>query len=283
MLRRLRGRRKKDLSFRARSAKMAAKGVTMRYIDHIAAAASRIDAKGWSEGAGGNLSLLVDSWDSKTTEGAVFPLAWDASALEGRLVAITRSGGRLCDVARAPEREIALLRVEKGDARLLWGLEGGGRPSSELAAHLMSHAARLAREPEHRALAHMHATHLIAAGMLWPEDERSFTRLLWSMCTEALMFLPDGVGILPWLPCGTEAIGRLTAEKLSECHLVLWRNHGAFASGTSLEDALGRAEIADKAAELFLLTRGANAQTIFPPQLRELASTLGLSPKEGWL
>lgn len=255
----------------------------MRHIDSIAAAASRIDAKGWSEGAGGNLSLLVDTWDSKTVEGKAFPLAWDASALEGRMVAITRSGGRLCDVARAPEREIALLRVEKGNARLLWGLEGGGRPSSELAAHLMSHAARLAREPDHRALAHMHATHLVAAGMLCPEDERSFTRTLWSMCTEALMFLPDGVGLVSWLPCGTDAIGRLTAEKLAECHLVLWQNHGAFASGTSLEDALGRAEIADKAAELFLLTRGAGARTITPRQLGELASVLGLSPREGWM
>lgn len=257
----------------------------MRYIDSIAAAASRLDAKGWTEGAGGNLSLLVDSWDSKTAEGRTFPLAWDASALEGRMVAITRSGARLCDVTRAPERELALLRVEKGGARLLWGLEGGGRPSSELAAHLMSHASRLAAEPEHRALAHMHATHLIAAGMLCSENERSFTRMLWSMCTEALMFLSDGVGLLPWLPCGTDAIGRLTAEKLAEFHLVLWQNHGAFAAGISLEEALGRAEIADKAAELFLLTRGreTGARTITPEQLRELASVLGLRPKEGWL
>lgn len=255
----------------------------MRYIDHIAAAAERIDAKGWSEGAGGNLSLLVDSWDAKTAERETFPLAWDASPLEGRLVAITRSGGRLCDVSRAPEREIALLRVEKGRARLLWGLEGGGRPSSELAAHLMSHAARLAADPDHRALAHMHATHLIAAGMLGPEDERAFTRLLWSMCTEALMFLPDGVGILPWLPCGTDDIGRLTAEKLAECHLVLWQNHGAFAAGASLEDALGRAEIADKAAELYLLTRDAAPRTITHPQLQDLATALNLAPRPGWL
>lgn len=255
----------------------------MRYIDSIADAASRLDAKGWTEGAGGNLSLLVDAWDAKTAEGGTFPLSWDASALEGRMVAITRSGARLCDVARAPERELALLRIEKGRARLLWGLAGGGRPSSELAAHLMSHAARLAAEPSHRALAHMHATHLIAAGMLCPEDERAFTRLLWSMCTEALMFLPDGVGLLPWLPCGTDAIGRLTAEKLAEYHLVLWQNHGAFASGATLEDALGRAEIADKAAELFLLTRGGNARTITPQQLEELASALSLRPKEGWL
>lgn len=255
----------------------------MRYIDHIAAAASRIDAKGWSEGTGGNLSLIVDSWDEKTAERELFPLTWDASALEGRMVAITRSGARLCDVCRAPEREIALLRVGKGNARLIWGLEGGGRPSSELAAHLMSHASRLVSDPEHRALAHMHATHLIAAGMLCPEDECSFTRLLWSMCTEALMFLPDGVGILPWLPCGTDAIGRLTAEKLAEYRLILWQNHGVFASGKSLEDALGRAEIADKAAELFLLTRGGTPRTITCQQLRELADALGIRPKEGWM
>ena len=255
----------------------------MSIIDSIASAASRIDAKGWSEGTGGNLSVLVDSWDMKTSEGPEFPLSWDASALEGRMVAITRSGCRLCDVAKAPEKETALLRIEKGKARLLWGLEGGGRPSSELAAHLMSHASRLASDENHRALAHMHATHLIAAGMLCPEEEGPFTRLLWSMCTEALMFLPEGIGILPWMPCGTDEIGRLTAQKLSEFRLVLWQNHGVFASGASLEDALGRAEIADKAAELFLLTRGGEARTITRQQLRELASALRLSPREEWL
>ena len=255
----------------------------MSIIESIAAAASRIDAKGWSEGTGGNLSVLVDEWELDTKEGEAFPLTYDAPGLEGRMVAITRSGCRLCDVARAPEKEIALLRVEKGSARLLWGLEGGGRPSSELAAHLMSHAARLASDPEHRALAHMHATHLIAAGMLCPEEEGPFTRLLWSMCTEALMFLPEGVGILPWLPCGTDEIGSLTAEKLLAFRLVLWQNHGVFSSGSSLEDALGRAEIADKAAELFLMTRGGEARTITRPQLRELASALGLSPREEWL
>ncbi|MBR5114975.1 MAG: rhamnulose-1-phosphate aldolase [Oscillospiraceae bacterium] len=255
----------------------------MNIVESIASAVSRIDAKGWSEGTGGNLSVIVDSWDMRTKEGAEFPLSWDASALEGRMVAITRSGCRLCDVAIAPERELALLRIEKGKARLLWGLEGGGRPSSELAAHLMSHASRLASDPEHRALAHMHATHLIAAGMLCPEEEGPFTRLLWSMCTEALMFLPEGVGILPWLPCGTDEIGRATAQKLAKFRLVLWQNHGVFASGASLEDALGRAEIADKAAELFLLTRGGETRTITRPQLRELASALGLSPREEWL
>ena len=85
------------------------------------------------------------------------------------------------------------------------------------------------------------------------------------------------------MPCGTDEIGRLTAQKLEEFRLVLWQNHGVFASGASLEDALGRAEIADKAAELFLLTRGGEARTITRQQLRELASALRLSPREEWL
>ena len=85
------------------------------------------------------------------------------------------------------------------------------------------------------------------------------------------------------MPCGTDEIGRLTAEKLRSFPVILWQNHGIFASGATLEEALGRAEIADKAAELYLLTRGSEARTITDGQLRELASVLGIKPRDGWL
>lgn len=255
----------------------------MDILDSITRAAERIDARGWTEGTGGNLSVIVDKWNADASDKGFFPLAYNADALEGRMIIITRSGCRICDIPRCPERELALLRVEKGGVRLLWGLRDGGKPSSELAAHLLSHAARMNADPAHRAVAHMHATHMIAAGMTFPEDERAFARMLWSMCTEALMFLPDGVGMLPWMPCGTDEIGRLTAEKLAMFPVILWQNHGVFASGATLEDALGRAEIADKAAELYLLTRGAKPRTISDEQLRELASVLGIKPRDGWL
>lgn len=252
-------------------------------IESVARAAQRMDAKGWTEGTGGNISVLADGWSRSTEEKASFPLTYDTPELEGRLILISRSGCRICDIAGDPERELALLRIEKGRAALLWGLRDGGKPSSELAAHLMSHAARLSADPEHHALAHMHATHVIAAGMLCPEDEYSFTGTLWSMCTEALMFLPDGVGILPWMPCGTDELGKKTAEKLRNFSLVLWQNHGVFASGKTPEEAVGKAEIADKAAELFIITRGTNARTISREQLRELSEALGITAREGWL
>lgn len=252
------------------------------YLDELTAAAGRIDAKGWAEGTGGNVSVLTEE-PKGCKELKSFPLSFSAPELAGKCVLITRSGCRLANVPGDPERELALLRIEKNRAQLLWGLREGGRPSSELAAHLMSHAACLSRAPGHRAVVHTHATNVIAMGMLAEQDERSFTKALWSMCTECLMFLPDGVGVLPWMPCGTDEIGLRTAEKLREFPLVLWQNHGVFASGSTPDEAMGRVEIADKAAGLWLLTRNGQPRTITDGQLRRLAEALSITPRSGWL
>ncbi len=115
-------------------------------------------------------------------------------------------------------------------------------------------------------------------------DDRALTRTLWSICTECLLFLPDGVAVLPWLPCGGDELGAATAEKMRDCRLVLWAHHGAFAAGSSPDDALGLLEAADKAAELYIKTaRPPLLGGIAEGELRRLAAAFGLKPREGWL
>jgi rhamnulose-1-phosphate aldolase len=50
------------------------------------------------------------------------------------------------------------------------------------------------------------------------------------MLTECLMFFPDGLGVLPFMPCGTDEIAEATAEKLRDCRMVLWAHHGVFSA-----------------------------------------------------
>ena len=153
-------------------------------------------------------------------------------------------------MSRATRRTTwACCALRRGRRSCSGGLEGDAHPSSELAAHLLGHAACLQRDPAHRVLLHTHATALIAMTRVHPLDARAFSRTLWRMCTECLMFLPRGVAVLPWMPCGTDEIGARTAEALRESALVIWAHHGAFASGSSPDEALAWSRLPTKRRE----------------------------------
>ena len=47
------------------------------------------------------------------------------------------------------------------------------------------------------------------------------------MATESIVVFPEGVGVLPWMVCGTQLIGEHTAEK-KEVSAVIWALHGVF-------------------------------------------------------
>ena len=49
----------------------------------------------------------------------------------------------------------------------------------------------------------------------------------------------DGVGILPWMLCGTNEIGEATAEKMKEFRLVIWAMHGIYGAGKTLDETFG--------------------------------------------
>ncbi|MBM9833728.1 class II aldolase/adducin family protein, partial [Enterococcus faecalis] len=98
------------------------------------------------------------------------------------------------NVAAHPAENLGVIRVkEDGQTlELLWGLENGAVPTSELPSHFMSHIARLSVDPENRIIMHNHASHLLAMSFTHELDERSFTRTLWQMCTECLVVFPEG-------------------------------------------------------------------------------------------
>jgi len=256
--------------------------LSLAEVQELIRAADALYAKGWAERNGGNLSMLIvpddepDFYVRRT-----FPLTVDVPEnMLGQLILITGSGKYLRNVSREAESSLGLLRIREDKAELLWGFSDGSSPSSELSAHLLSHSARLQSDPLHRVVLHTHATNAIAMSAVYSLDEREFTIKLWRQCTEALMFLYDGVGVLPWLPCGTDEIGLQTAEKLKDCRAVIWTRHGVFGTGRTADEALGIVEIIDKAAEIYIKT--AHLPVLFEinnEQLLELSDKLNIKPK----
>ncbi|MGM9615816.1 MAG: rhamnulose-1-phosphate aldolase [Oscillospiraceae bacterium] len=248
-------------------------------------------AHGWDERNGGNVSLLLDEAEVSEyldTENVLrtIPTGFRTPALDGKYFLLTGTGKYFKNVPYAPDVNLGIIRLcdGGGTAELLWGFADGGRFTSELPAHMMSHAVRLGVQPNHRVIMHCHPTNLLAMTYVHDLDEKAFTRTLWQMCTECMMVFPDGVNVLPWMLCGTNEIGMATAEKMQTARLVVWGQHGLYGAGTDLDEAFGLIETAEKAAEIYLkIAHLPHLNTITDEQLRIQAEHLGLKPREGYL
>lgn len=247
---------------------------------------------GWDERNGGNISYLlteaeVGAFINPNQVIRTIPMIFDATALAGKYFIVTGSGKYFKNVIDAPDVNLGIIRVaETGNSvELLWGLTDGGVPTSELPAHFMSHIERLKIDPEHRIIMHNHATNIIAMTFTHSLEERDFTRTLWQMCTECIVVFPEGVGILPWMVPGTDAIGMATAAKMREFRLVIWPHHGIFGAGSTMDEVFGLIETAEKAAEVYTLVQaqGGARQTITDQQLQDLADAFGVTAKSGYL
>lgn len=175
---------------------------------------------GWDERNGGNISYMLDEnevaqYIDINNVIREIPTGFMADALIGKIFIVTGTGKYFKNVKADPENNLGIIRIaEDGTtAQLLWGYKDGGRFTSELPAHLMSHMARLSVDKENRVIIHSHPTNTLAMNYVHELDEKKFTHTLWEMCTECIVVFPDGVGVLPWMLCGTNEIGEATAEK----------------------------------------------------------------------
>ena len=222
---------------------------------------------GWDERNGGNISYLlkeeeVAEYLDLSNVIRTIPLMgvneedFDASPLEGKIFIVTGTGKYFKNVESDPETNLGIVRIGKGgnEVELLWGFADGGRPTSEFPAHMMSHIARLSVDPENRVVMHSHPTNTLAMNYVHELDEKKFTHTLWEMCTECIVVFPDGVGVQPWMLCGTSEIGKATAEKMKEFRLVVWAMHGIYGAGKTMDETFGLIETVEKAAQIYMLT-----------------------------
>ena len=148
----------------------------------------------------------------------------------------------------------------------------------------MSHMVRLKADPNHKVIIHTHPTNVIAMTFIHKLADKEFTHTLWEMMTECLVVFPDGVGVLPWMLCGNNAIGEATAKKMEEYRLVVWAQHGIYGAGKDLDETFGLIETAEKAAQIYMLIANhKKINTITDDNLRELARGFGLTYREDFL
>ena len=246
---------------------------------------------GWDERNGGNISYMLNTeevakyLDLKNVIRTI-PLGFDATSIIGKIFIVTGTGKYFKNVNDDPETNLGIVRIaEDGKtAELLWGYKDGGKFTSEFPAHLMSHMARLAVDPDNRVVMHCHPANLLAMTYVHDLDERKFTRTLWQMCTECIVVFPDGVNVLPWMLCGTNEIGVATAEKMQTARLVVWGMHGIYGAGKTMDETFGLIETVEKAAQIYMLTAHLpRVNTIRDDQMVELAEFFGVNYRKDFL
>ena len=246
---------------------------------------------GWDERNGGNISWLLDETDAAEylDVNAVvrdIPTGFEAPALDGKYFLVTGAGKYFKNVQYVPAHNLGVVRLSQGgrNARLLWGLTGGGTFTSEFPAHMMSHAARLSVDPANRIVMHCHPANLLAMTYVHDLGSRAFTRTLWQMCTECVVVFPEGVNVLPWMLYGTNEIGQATAEEMKTARLVVWPQHGIYGAGKDLDETFGLIETAEKAAEIYMkIAHLPRLNTITDQQLHMMEERFGIKAREGWL
>ena len=248
---------------------------------------------GWDERNGGNISYLlkeeeVAKYLDVTKVQRTIPLYFNAKELVGKYFLVTGTGKYFKNVINDPANNLGIIRItEDGEnADVIWGYADGGRPTSELPAHLMSHIVRLKHNSNNRIIMHTHPTNLLAMTFVVKAEDRAMSRELWQMCTECMVVFPEGVGVLPWMMCGNNEIGEATAKKFEDFRIVVWGLHGIYGCGESFDEAFGLIETVEKAAELYFKVVSSGKKrlyTISDKQLLDIANHFKVKCREDFL
>ncbi|WP_027185565.1 rhamnulose-1-phosphate aldolase [Desulfovibrio inopinatus] len=252
-----------------------------------------IYAKGWGEANGGNISMRITPeemfpFQHCLTTGITTKLPFSLPELAGDYFLVTGTGVFYRNIADYPHESLGIVKIsdDGNKTTMVWGYTSGGRPTSELPAHLLSHAVRKKNsQGKDKIVLHTHATNLIALSFVLPLDTRVVTKELWEMMSECVVLFPDGIGVMPWMMPGSLEIGHATAELMKSHSLVMWAHHGIFGAGKNMDQVFGLIETADKAAEMLLkvMAAGGKKQAITPEELKALANAFGLAPLAGVL
>ncbi|MBQ7740121.1 MAG: rhamnulose-1-phosphate aldolase [Eubacterium sp.] len=231
------------------------------FLKEMCAVTANMYRLGWDERNGGNISYMLDENEVGEYLDLAdvireIPTGFEAKELIGKIFIVTGTGKYFKNIENDPENNLGIIRIARDGvtAELLWGWADGGQFTSELPAHLMSHTSRLSVNPENRVIMHCHPDYTLAMTQVHEMDERKLTRTLWKQMTESIVVFPDGVGVLPWMVCGTNEIGEATAEKMKRYRLVVWTLHGIYGAGKDLDETFGLIETVEKAAIQYMLT-----------------------------
>ena len=251
---------------------------------------------GWHERNGGNFTYRMKT--NEADECRPFfcqkPREWTscgvtAENLAGEYFISTGSGKFMRNMTINMEDNLCIAEInDKGDAyRIVWGMSGGGVPTSEFPTHLLNHSVKkMTTNGLYRTIYHAHTPNVIALTFVLPLTARDFSRVLWKSMTECPIVFPAGIGVVPWMVPGGAGIAEVTSRLMKDYDAVIWAHHGTFCSGPDFDTTFGLMHTIEKSAEIYIkaLSCGEGIrQSITDDELREIAKAFGVTLNESFL
>lgn len=240
---------------------------------------------GWHERNGGNLSYRIKASEINELDdlktGNWSDIGTHVPTLANEFFLVTGSGKFFRNVSIQPEDSLAIIEINPtGDQyRIRWGLNNGGRPTSELPSHMMNHEVKkIATQGKYRVIYHAHPANLIALTFVLPLDGAVITRELWEMATECPVVFPGGIGIVPWMVPGGKDIAVATSQLMKKHDVAIWAHHGIFCSGETFDQTFGLMHTIEKSAEIYVkvASMGGKKNTISTQNFEDLADAFGV-------
>ena len=252
--------------------------------------------QGWHERNGGNLTYRMKKDEVEQCRpffkepGPWVKIGVTAENLAETYFITTGTGRFFRNVILDAEHSFGIIEINNvGDSwRIVWGLEDGGKPTSEFPSHFLNHSVRVnATNGACRVIYHAHTTNLIALTYVLPLTARDFTRALWKSSTECAVVFPNGVGVVPWMVPGGTEIAMATSELMKEYDAAVWAHHGLFCSGPDFDTTFGLMYTIEKSAQIYQLalsaSQGEIRQTITDDNLRAIAHAFKVTLNERFL
>lgn len=253
----------------------------------IGEAGQRVSSMEASEGAAGNVSVYA-GWPLEARRR--FPLVEQIELpvlvplLAGKSVIVTGSGCRLRDIRTDPEANLGVAVIDAGgltaqlhtSPRRLFE-----RVTSEFNSHLAAHSDQVERTGTNfNVIIHAQPPNLVYLSHIPAYRDQAFlNQRLMRWEPETILNLPEGIGALPFLLPGSQALMEATVICLREHSVALWSKHGVMArSDISATQAVDRIEYIETAAryEYMDLVNGGQTEGLTRGELRAVVDAFNV-------
>lgn len=241
---------------------------------------SEIDA---SEGAAGNLSICLRGRvrpHPAFVHSEVVELPLAVPGIAGATIVVSGSGSRLRDIREDPAACLGCLEVQAGGnaATLRYSARRNfARLTSEFNSHLGVHYDHSMRAGVTvHAVVHGQPRRLTSLSHIAEyQNPEYLNRRLLRWQPEAILNLPEGIAVVPFIVPGTVELMNANVNALRECKVAMWSKHGLMArSSSSVMAAVDLVEYVETAAvyECLDLSLGQRAQGLFDNEIRDICS-----------